>query len=91
MFLNISLLADHRYSKTVAYYCKKMILHLFLFLYFNIYFKNKLFIPVIENLNFQQSLRQSLVSHDPSEEISPICWFAAQETVLIIITVGNNC
>ncbi len=73
MFLNISLLVDHRYSKTVAYYCEKNILHLFIFLYFNIYFKNKLFIPVIENLNFQQSLRQSLVSHDPSDEISLIC------------------
>ncbi len=27
MFLNISLLVDHRYSKTVAYYCEKMIPH----------------------------------------------------------------
>ncbi len=35
------------------------------------------------------SLLQSLVSHDPSEIIL-ICWFAAQETFLIIINVENS-
>ncbi len=34
-------------------------------------------------LKFQQPLIQSSVSHDPSE-IIVICWFAAQETFLII-------
>ncbi len=38
------------------------------------------------NLNFQQPLFQSLTSHNPSEIIL-ICWFAAQETFLIIINV----
>ncbi len=33
------------------------------------------FIPVIAQLNFQQPLLQSLVSHDPLEIII-ICWFA---------------
>ncbi len=36
------------------------------------------------------SLFQSSVSHDPSEIIL-ICWFAAQETFLIIINVENSC
>ncbi len=40
-------------------------------------------------LNFQQQLLQSLVSHDPSEIIL-ICWFAAQETI-IVINVENIC
>ncbi len=35
---------------------------------------------------FSASLLQSSVSHDPSEIIL-ICWFAAQETFLIIIDV----
>ncbi len=35
---------------------------------------------------FSASLLQSSVSHDPSEIIL-ICWFAAQETFLIIINV----
>ncbi len=35
------------------------------------------------------SLLQSSVSHDPSE-ITLICWFAAQETILIIINVENG-
>ncbi len=39
-------------------------------------------------LNFQQALLPSSVSHDPSEII---CWFAAQETFLIIINVENSC
>ncbi len=40
---------------------------------------------------FSASLLQSLVSHDPSEIIL-ICWFAAQETFLIIIiNVENSC
>ncbi len=36
------------------------------------------------------SLDESLVSHDPSE-IIVICWFAAQETFLIIISVESSC
>ncbi len=40
---------------------------------------------------FSASLLQSFVSHDPSEIIQ-ICWFAAQETFLIIIiNVENSC
>jgi len=35
---------------------------------------------------FLTSLLQSSVSHDPSE-ITIICWFAAQETFLIIIII----
>ncbi len=37
-------------------------------------------------LTFQKPLLQSLVSHDASEIIL-ICWFGAQKTFLIIITV----
>jgi len=40
------------------------------------------FIPV----NFQQTLLQSLVLHDPSEIIL-MCWFSAKGTFLIIIIV----
>ncbi len=36
------------------------------------------------------SLLQSSVSHDPSEIIL-ICWFAAQETCIIIINTKNSC
>ncbi len=39
---------------------------------------------------FSASLLQFSVSHDPSEIIL-ICWFAAQETFLIIINVENSC
>ncbi len=39
---------------------------------------------------FSASLLQSSVSHDPSEIIL-ICWFAAQETFLIVIGVENSC
>ncbi len=39
------------------------------------------FIPMMAKLNLQ-----FLVSHDPSETIL-ICWFAAQETFIIIINV----
>ncbi len=35
-------------------------------------------------LNFHQPLRQSSVSHDPSE-IIPICLFAAQKTLLVML------
>jgi len=38
---------------------------------------------------FSASSLQSSVSHDPSEMIL-ICWFAAQETFLIIINVENS-
>ncbi len=38
-------------------------------------------------LNFQQSLLQSSVSNNPSEMIL-ICWFGAQETFLIYISLG---
>ncbi len=47
------------------------------------------FIPVTAKLNFQQSLRQSSVSHDPSEIIL-ICWFGAKETFIIIIFYFEN-
>ncbi len=47
------------------------------------------FIPVMAKLNFQQLLRQSSVSHDPSETILTY-QFGAQETFLIIINVQNN-
>ncbi len=40
--------------------------------------------------NFQQSLLQSSVSNDFSEIIL-ICWFAAQETFIIIINIENSC
>ncbi len=40
-------------------------------------------------LNFHQSLFQSSVSHD-SSEIILICWFAAQETGLSIVSVENS-
>ncbi len=46
------------------------------------------FISVIK-AEFSASL-QSSESHDPSEIIL-ICWFAAQETFLIIINVENSC
>ncbi len=39
---------------------------------------------------FSASLLQSSVSHD-SSEIILICWFAAPETFLIIISVENSC
>ncbi len=39
---------------------------------------------------YSASLLQSSVSHDPSEIIL-ICWFAAQETFLIIFNVENRC
>ncbi len=45
------------------------------------------FIPVIK-AEFSASLRQSSVSHDPSEIIL-ICWSAAQETLLNSITAHN--
>ncbi len=48
-----------------------------------------LFISVIK-AEFSASLLQSSVSHDPSEIII-ICWFAAQETFLIIMNVENCC
>ncbi len=45
------------------------------------------FIPVIR-AEFSASLLQSSVSHD-ALEISLICWFAAQET-FIVINVENS-
>ncbi len=47
------------------------------------------FIPVIK-AEFSASLLQSSVSHDPSEIIL-ICWLAAQETFLIIISAEYSC
>ncbi len=38
---------------------------------------------------FSASLLQSSVSHDPSEIIL-ICWYAVQETFLIIINIENS-
>ncbi len=38
---------------------------------------------------FSASLLQSLISHDPSEIIL-ICWFAAQDTIHIIIRAENR-
>ncbi len=40
--------------------------------------------------DFSASFLQSSVSHDPSEIIL-MCWFAAQDTFLIIMNVGNWC
>ncbi len=42
------------------------------------------------NAEFTASFLQSSVSNDPSEIII-ICWFAAQETLIIIINVENSC
>ncbi len=39
---------------------------------------------MMAKLNFQQSLPQSSVSHDPSEIIL-ICWFGAQETFFVVL------
>ncbi len=55
-----------------------------MWIYFNI-----LFIPVIK-AEFSASFLQSWESYDPSEFIL-ICWFAAQETFLIINHVENSC
>ncbi len=44
---------------------------------------------MMSKLNIQQPLLQSSVSDDPSE-ITPIWWFAAQET-LFITSVENSC
>ncbi len=41
------------------------------------------FIPVMAKLNFQQPLLQSSVSHG-SSEIILMCWFGAQETLILI-------
>ncbi len=43
---------------------------------------------VMTTLNFQQSLFQTSVSHDPSEIIL-ICWFGAQEKNIAVINVGG--
>ncbi len=46
-------------------------------------------------LNFQQSLLQASMSHDPSEIIL-LCWFGAQETFIIkpeyqsVINIDND-
>ncbi len=40
-------------------------------------------------LNFQQSLLQYAVSHNPSEVIL-ICWFDAEEKLLFFILRRNN-
>ncbi len=54
-----------------------------LFFYFNFIFQN-LICSCDGKADFQQSLLQSLVSRDLSEIIL-ICWFADQETFLIIV------
>jgi len=43
----------------------------------------------VSKAEFSASLLQFSVSHDPWEIIQ-ICWFAAQETFLIIINVENS-
>ncbi len=43
----------------------------------------------MENLNFQQPLLQSSVSHDPSE-IIVICWFKNKILIIIIIIIFEN-
>jgi len=43
----------------------------------------------VNKAEFSASLLQSLVSHDPSE-IIVICWFAAQDTFMIIFIVENR-
>ncbi len=45
-----------------------------------------LFYILMVKLNFQQSLHQFSVSHDPSE-ITLICWFAAQELFIPLSSV----
>ncbi len=47
-------------------------------------------IPVIKAAFSASLILQSSVLHDPSKIII-ICWFAAQETFLIIIIVENSC
>ncbi len=50
-----------------------------------------LFIAVMPKLDFcKAAILQSSVPYDPSEIIE-ICWFAAQETFLIISYVENSC
>ncbi len=61
-----------------------MIIKYFLYLYI---VKYNLFLWC--KAEFSSSFLQSSVSHDPSEIII-ICWFAAQETFLIIINVENS-
>ncbi len=56
--------------------------------FFNLFVKYNLFLWC--KAEFSASLLQSSVSHDPSEIIL-ICWFAAQETFLIINNAENSC
>jgi len=62
------------------------------FLFFFFYLRLKMFFCLIYSCDgkaeFSASLLQSSVSHD-SSEISVICWFVAQETFLLIISVKN--
>ncbi len=44
----------------------------------------------MSNLNIQESLLHSSVSHDPLEIIR-ICWFVAEETFINISSVQNSC
>ncbi len=53
---------------------------------FILYILFDIYIHVMVKLNFQQSLHQFSVSHDPSE-ITLICWFAAQELFLQLLSV----
>ncbi len=86
MFLSFyvfeSLLLTTKNSKMKHYYNLKELCSIW------ICFKIQ-FISVIK-AEFSASLLQTSVSHDPSEIIL-ICWFAAQETFLIIINVENSC
>ncbi len=71
-------LFDEKYSKN----CKKEIIYKIV-----LQFKINVFYEYIAKCNFYSII--SPVFSDPSE-ITLICWFAAQETSLIIINVENS-
>ncbi len=71
---------DQNYSKN------SNIVKYYIFFYFNVFLNVIVFLA---KLNFQHSLLQTSVSHDPSEIIL-IFLFDAQETVIIIINVKKN-
>jgi len=74
--------------KKISENCKTEILLLKITFLFECIVKCNLFLWC--KAEFFTSLRQSSVSHDPSEIIL-ICLFAAQEIFLININVENNC
>ncbi len=90
-FVNICLPSLHLFERknTVnSKYCK-ILLQFWMYCKIWIYCQIK-FIPVIKAEFSASLILQSSVLHDPSKIII-ICWFAAQETFLIIIIVENSC